>query len=1158
MANMAENVIPAGSETHPPMLEKGMYDSWKTQIILYIRGKENGEMLRDSVEHGPSKFKSEITIKDTNGVTDIRRAERLEDFKRDDKLRYDNDIKVVNILLLGLPLYAFLKHNERDAKEVQEMRQGFPEPLALLANTYNPPPSYSSNQTHHLHFKAQVEWVCHNSLTSKKSHSVTFDQLYAFLKHNERDTKEVQVMRQGFPEPLALLANTYNPLPSYSSNQTQYPAQPSKVYQPYRHYKSSTLITQQLIQSPPLQSYAPLVVQQPPTFQPDIGLAIPTFLPTNDPIATIIQNDQVTVQNVQGRQSQGYAGNAGNNQASGAWVINAVRNIGANQPRVIRCYNCKGEGHMAKQCTTRKRVKDSEWFKDKNFFAQQKKAEVVNFKADHVDAYDSDCDDKVTANAIFMANLSHVGSLNDDTETLILAEESRLKMLEKQTVVNTKPIDYSKLNKLYEICVLQTQLSTEKLYWSSIPRPPVTVSKTKVYPKKLPSTSQVLGNLNNTRDLLTKFDECINRRTTLSPHEIGSWEQSDLKVAKKSFEIEKKQLLINNDRLLEENIAIDIMCTYLRSLNEVDNYGKCKSLDIVLLDLQESNKSLSKLRKHFSKLEEYSITLDIAFQNHKEQMILNDPDTKNKQFLVKTINNQSIEINDLKVQLQDKLHVINELKHILAQKSQKTQCELPIFDSRSQKIEDEHVSLAFQCDYLKVTKEHVATLQELLEEARALKPLDEHIGHTSKFVERIQELLVYVSASCPFTQSGNEKWAPTTSHKRNNKPYVDASRTKQTIETITKKHAVKQNTRKTDNTMFPSTGRVSSTNSSGSKARSNTKNDKIPQPSGRSMKNKIEAHHKKFKSSANKNNNVSHCNANVKNVALSKNSDTICLSWNECLFLANHDACVENHAPSSSDDTSTIVVPPGHILTTTVIPVNVPCLKLSLRYANARESLSKCMINSDFHPFNLYNFGFEGIIWYEELPPWKFDYLGIVKLFVGYLNSGFQHMTRHRDKLINFVSKFIRMVRFDKDHFAAIMGYGDLQMRNILISRVYYVEGLGHNLFSVGQFYDSDLEVALRKHTCFLQNLEGVDLLSGSRGYNIYTISMVDMMNFSPICLLSKASKTKSWLWNRRLSHLNFGTINKLAKQGLVKGLPKLKYTKDHLCSACQMGKSKK
>nr|GEX06354.1 hypothetical protein [Tanacetum cinerariifolium] len=86
----------------------------------------------------------------------------------------------------------------------------------------------------------------------------------------------------------------------------------------------------------------------------------------------------------------------------------------------------------------------------------------------------------------------------------------------------------------------------------------------------------------------------------------------------------------------------------------------------------------------------------------------------------------------------------------------------------------------------------------------------------------------------------------------------------------------------------------------------------------------------------------------------------------------------------------------------------------------------------------------------------------------------------------------------------------------------------------------------------------GVDLLTGSRGNNLYTFSLQDMMASSPICLFSKASKTMSWLWHRRLSHLNFGAINHLARQGLVRGLPKLKFEKYHLCSACAMGKSKK
>nr|GEV42513.1 hypothetical protein [Tanacetum cinerariifolium] len=103
-----------------------------------------------------------------------------------------------------------------------------------------------------------------------------------------------------------------------------------------------------------------------------------------------------------------------------------------------------------------------------------------------------------------------------------------------------------------------------------------------------------------------------------------------------------------------------------------------------------------------------------------------------------------------------------------------------------------------------------------------------------------------------------------------------------------------------------------------------------------------------------------------------------------------------------------------------------------------------------------------------------------------------------------------------------------------------------------------DLKVAFRQHTCFIRNLEGVDLLSGSQGKNMYTLSLGDMMKYSPICLLSNASKTKSWLWHRRLSHMNFGALNYLARQGLVRGIPKLKFKKDHLCFTCAIGKSKK
>ncbi|GJT27230.1 retrovirus-related pol polyprotein from transposon TNT 1-94, partial [Tanacetum coccineum] len=144
------------------------------------------------------------------------------------------------------------------------------------------------------------------------------------------------------------------------------------------------------------------------------------------------------------------------------------------------------------------------------------------------------------------------------------------------------------------------------------------------------------------------------------------------------------------------------------------------------------------------------------------------------------------------------------------------------------------------------------------------------------------------------------------------------------------------------------------------------------------------------------------------------------------------------------------------------------------------------------------------------------------------------------------------------DHFAAITSYGYCVYVNITICHVYCVEGLGHNLFFVGQFYYGDLEISFRSKTCYIWNLEGDDLLSGLQESNLYTIFVSDMAALSPDYFMSKASSTKSWLWHRLLSHLNFATINQLAKQDMVVSLLKFKYEKDHLCSACKQGKSKR
>nr|GEU32906.1 retrovirus-related Pol polyprotein from transposon TNT 1-94 [Tanacetum cinerariifolium] len=109
-----------------------------------------------------------------------------------------------------------------------------------------------------------------------------------------------------------------------------------------------------------------------------------------------------------------------------------------------------------------------------------------------------------------------------------------------------------------------------------------------------------------------------------------------------------------------------------------------------------------------------------------------------------------------------------------------------------------------------------------------------------------------------------------------------------------------------------------------------------------------------------------------------------------------------------------------------------------------------------------------------------------------------------------------------------------------------------------GQLCDSDLEVAFRRNACFVRNFEGVNLLKGDHSTNLYTINLHEIVYASPICLMARASSTKSWLWHQRLSHLNFETINDLAKNDLVSGLPKFKYYKEHLCPSCEQGKSKR
>ncbi|GJW72635.1 retrovirus-related pol polyprotein from transposon TNT 1-94 [Tanacetum coccineum] len=313
--------------------------------------------------------------------------------------------------------------------------------------------------------------------------------------------------------------------------------------------------------------------------------------------------------------------------------------------------------------------------------------------------------------------------------------------------------------------------------------------------------------------------------------------------------------------------------------------------------------------------------------------------------------------------------------------------------------------------------------------------------------------------------------------------------------------------------------------------KSNQMEDRVMSNNSQGKKQEVEDHHRNSKFSNNKT-SVTACNDSLN--AKTSNVNFVCVTCGKCVLNDNYDLCVLHYINGMSSRTrQPITVPistrePKHNVNQSVATSSKKTVATDSTVKKSRNITRKL---------------------YEQL----------VEIILFIVDSGCsKHMTGNLKLLTNFVEKFLGTVKFGNDQIAPILGYGDLVQGTITIKRVYYVEGLNHNLFSVGQFCDADLEVAFRKSTCYIRDLKGNDLLTGSRGTDLYSITLQDSTTPNPICLMAKATSSQAWLWHRRLSHLNFDTINLLSKNNIVNGLPKLKFVKDHLCSSCELGKAKR
>ncbi|GJR42257.1 putative ribonuclease H-like domain-containing protein [Tanacetum coccineum] len=480
--------------------------------------------------------------------------------------------------------------------------------------------------------------------------------------------------------------------------------------------------------------------------------------------------------------------------------------------------------------------------------------------------------------------------------------------------------------------------------------------------------------------------------------------------------------------------------------------------------------------------------------------------------------------------------------------------------------------------YIKHTQEEAAVLRDLVDHIKVNYSLDQTLDSACRYTKLIQELLTNISRTCPNVNNFSDKLVAVTPKNKDKRvkfsePVTSSGNTKTTssLNLVSNKH------------VLSSTGVRPSTSASGSQPSGNTKKDKIMRSSSSTLKNKVEAHSRTAKTSLKNKNSIVEPkgNANVKHSKLNANSKPLCVKCNGCMLSDNHDLCVldfinnvnaRNKSKSIKKNSKKKVwKPTGKVFTNigynwrptgrtfTIVGNVCPLTRIT---TTTEVPLRKPIALENETPKPVVT-----LVYSRKPRKSKTNVPDSKSKVPKSVSANKKEPSQSRGSKVSNVpssslnecrSSKLFSVKFRNDHVAKILGYGDYQIGNVTISRVYYVEGLGHNLFSVGQFCDSNLEVAFRQHTCFIRNLEGVDLLTGSRGNNLYTLSLGDMMASSPICLLSKASKTKSWLWHRRLSHLNFGAINQLARHGLVRGLPKLKFEKDHLCSACAMGKSKK
>ncbi|GJR74899.1 retrovirus-related pol polyprotein from transposon TNT 1-94 [Tanacetum coccineum] len=1110
MTTLADKAIFLGADNRPPMLEKDMYDSWKSIIELYMMNRQHGRMILESVENGPLIWPSI----EENGVT---RPKKYSELSATEAIQADCDIKAANIILQGLPpeVYALL-YDEFDkfAYKKGETLRDFYLRFSLLLNDMNIynmkleqfqvntkflntlPPEWSK-------FVTDVKLV-------RDLHITNIDQLHAYLGQHEFHANEVRLMHERNSDPLALVAThqmTQSPYPthqhSYQNSQFQPQVSPYQSPQHGSPYQSQQYSNNQsstpLSITYPSNDYQSSVhhnVYSPPSSIPQLEYA-----PTkgDDPIDAInhmmsfltavvtsrypttnnqlrnssnprqqatINDGRVTLQPIQGRHTSFVVGTT-RTYTPGASGSNS------RKQRTVICYNCKGEGHMSKQCTKPKRKRDDLWFKDKVLLVQaQANGQILHeeelafladpgiaegqatqtvithnaaYQADDLDAYDSDCDELNTAKVALMANLSHYGSdalaevHNHDNvnNNMINQAVQAMPSSEQSNVVNHSETEITSDSNIIPYSHVNDTLTAE-------------LERYKEQVKVLKEGQNVdLKSNDNVSDSSAQSVEIDRLKQTLSEH------------LKEKESLMQTVTLLKNDFKKEESRNIDREIALEKKIKQLDNINTSAIVipdsEETLMLAEESRSKMLLKQKDPMMLEKKVNTTPVDYANsvNSSDPTLSSRPTKvevPKEFPKVSMVNTSLKklkhhlagfdvvvkertttttitegswgdnsVSNQSALSFDQLFELNELK---AQSQEK--------DTVIKKLKERIKSLSGKMNEDKIKKdlEEIETINiELDHRVSKLIAENEHLKQTYKqLYDSIKPTRIRSKKQCDdlinqvnlksveisdLNASLQEKVLVITTLKDD----LRKLKGKALVDNVVTKHTINLEMLKID--VEPITPKLLN------KKTAHSAYIKHTQEEATVLRDLVEQVKSKY--------------------PLDHSLESACRPTGRTFTIVGN-AC-----------------PLTRITTTTEVPLRKPTAL-------------------------------------ENEPP---------------------------KPVVTLV--YSRKPRKSKTNVPVSKSKVLKSIGNVTISRVYYVEGLGHNLFSVGQFYNSNIEVAFRQHTCFIRNLEGVDLLTGSRGNNLYTLSLGDMMTSSPV-----------------------------SKHGLVRGLPKLKFEKDYLCSAYAMGKSKK